>query len=186
MSFAVTDIQYFLTLLVMLTVSLTLSTLTVRSKQQMELAKQRERQTAALFAMTREQVSAASIESILAASLKHLNEVFDSKAVVLLPDEHGALKADFQDANSYTIDAHEMGVAQWVFSNKQVAGAGTSTLPGAKAIYLPLLTTNSVLGVIGLLPQKKERLQIPEEMHFLETFVYQIALAVERASRSIS
>jgi two-component system, OmpR family, sensor histidine kinase KdpD len=184
MSFAVSDIQYLLTLLVMLTVSLTLSIITVRSRQQMELTKQRERQTAALFAMTREQVSAASIESILAASLKHLNEVFDSKVVIFLPDKTGSLKADFQDANSYTIDSHEMGVAQWVFSNKQVAGASTSTLPGAKAVYLPLLTTNNVVGVIGLLPQQKERLQIPEEMHFLETFVYQIALAVERAAGS--
>ncbi len=101
MSFAVSDAQYFLTLLVMLIVALTLSTLTVRGRQQMELAKQRERQTAALYAMTREQVTASNIELILAASLKHLNEVFDSKAVVLLPDEHGALKADFQDNNSY-------------------------------------------------------------------------------------
>jgi two-component system sensor histidine kinase KdpD len=184
MSFAVNDTQYLLTLLVMLTVSLTLSTLTVRNSQQMELTKQRERQTAALFAMTREQVSASSIDSILAASLKHLNEVFDSKAVVLLADPQGALKADFQYANSYTIDAHEMGVAEWVFTNRQVAGAGTSTLPGAKAIYLPLLTTRGIAGVIGLLPQQQGRLQNPEEMHFLETFVYQIALAVERAAGS--
>lgn len=182
MSFAVSDSQYLLTLLVMLIVALTLSTLTVRGRQQMELAKQRERQTAALYAMTREQVTASNIDLVLAASLKHLNEVFDSKAVVLLPNEHGTLKSDFHDANSYAIDAHEMGVAQWVYSNKQVAGAGTTTLPGAKAIYLPLLTTRGIVGVIGLLPQQRERLQNPEEMHFLETFVYQIALAVERES----
>ena len=155
MSFAVSDIQYFLTLVVMLIVSLTLSSLTVRNRQQVELAKQRERQNAALFAMTREQVSAADINSILAASLKYLNDVFDSKAAVLLPDKHNSLKADFQDANTYTIDAHEMGVAQWVYSNKQVAGAGTATLPGAKAIYLPLLTTNRIVGVIGLYLNKR-------------------------------
>ncbi len=181
-SFAISDIQYFLTLLVMLTVALTLSSITVRSRQQAQLAKHRERQTAALYAMTREQVTAANVESILAASLKHLNEVFDSKAAVLLANENDSLNVDFPSVNSYKIDSHEMGVAQWVFTNKQMAGAGTSTLPGAKAIYLPLITPRGIIGVIGLLPEQRERLLNPEEMHFLETFVYQIALAVERAS----
>lgn len=180
MSFAVSDMEYLLTLLVMLTVALALSITTVRGRQQTQLARQRERQTAALYAMTREQVTASSAESIIIASLKHLNEVFDSKATVLLPDEQGSLKASLGSANSYVIDAHEMGVAQWVFSRGQMAGAGTATLPGAKAIYLPLITQHGTLGVVGLLPSQHERLLNPEEMHFLETFVYQIALALER------
>jgi two-component system sensor histidine kinase KdpD len=79
------------------------------------------------------------------------------------------------------LDAKEWGVAQWVFINNHVAGVSTSTLPGAKALYLPLSGAKGLIGVIGILPSRRERMFDPDEMHLLETFVNQMALAVERA-----
>ena len=53
-SFAVSDLEYLITFTVMLLVALVISTLTVRLRQQAEAARQRERRTAALYAMSRE------------------------------------------------------------------------------------------------------------------------------------
>lgn len=40
----------------------------------------------------------------------------------------------------YGFAVYSMGVAQWVFINKQSVGATTATLFGAEALYVPLVT----------------------------------------------
>ncbi len=82
------------------------------------------------------------------------------------------------------MDSNEFGVAQWVYMNGQMAGIGTSTLPGAKGLYLPLIGSKGAIGTIGILPSLPEQLLNPEERHFLETFVNNMALATERAMLS--
>jgi two-component system sensor histidine kinase KdpD len=53
-------------------------------------------------------------------------------------------------------------------------------LPGAPAIYLPLVGSERTLGVLAALPSNKRRVLLPEQRHLLETFAGQIALAIER------
>lgn len=184
-TFAVSDGQYFLTLAVMLVVALTLSTLTYTVKQQAEMARQRETRNAALYAMTREQAALASKEAVLTASIAHLKEAFGGKAAALLVDQTGKLQ--YLDLpGSFTVDSHEFGVAQWVQVNNTRAGAATQTLPGAKAIYLPLSGADGAFGVIGILASDTQRFLHPDEMHLLETFINQTALATERALLSES
>jgi two-component system sensor histidine kinase KdpD len=166
----------------MLVVALTLSTLTNNIKYQAEMARQRERRTAALYAMTKEQAVAATKNQVVAASAKHVKEVFDSDVAICLSNGEGALAAIENLDSSFSLDSHELGVAQWVFSNGQMAGVGTSTLPGARAIYLPLRGSSKIIGVIGVRSADSAKFLPPEELHLLEIFVNQIALAIERAT----
>jgi two-component system sensor histidine kinase KdpD len=131
--------------------------------------------------MTRELASARGRENVARISVRHICEVFGCQAAVVLADEKGEPVPVADIDKAYELDAKETGVAQWVFLNKQVAGVGTSTLPGAKALYLPLTGSKGIIGVIGILPSNRERMFDPDEMHLLETFVNQMALAVERA-----
>lgn len=180
-TFAVADSQYLFTFGVMLLVGLTLSTLTTTIKKQAELSRKRERQTATLYAMTRELASARGKENVARISVRHICDFFGCQAAVVLANEDGEPITVPEIDKAYELDAKETGVAQWVFLNKQVAGVGTSTLPGAKALYLPLSGSKGIIGVIGILPSNREQLFDPDEMHLLETFVNQMALAVERA-----
>jgi two-component system, OmpR family, sensor histidine kinase KdpD len=180
-SLGVSDNQYLLTIVVMLIVGLILSTLTFNTRQQAALYRARERHTDALYRMTREQALSLTKENVLKTSVEHISDVFDCLTTVLLPNSEGKLTIIDELPKFFELDANEFGVAQWVFINGQRAGIGTSTLPGAKALYLPLLGSKGQLGTIGILPAKPERLLIPEEMHFLETFVNHMALAMERA-----
>ncbi len=181
LSFAVSDTQYLFTFGVMLLVGLTLSTLTTTIKKQAELSRKRERHTATLYAMTRELASARGKENVARISVRHICEVFGCQAAVVLADDNGEPVAVQDIDRAYELDAKETGVAHWVLLNNQVAGVGTATLPGAKALYLPLTGSKGIIGVIGILPSKRERMFDPDEMHLLETFVNQMALAVERA-----
>ncbi|MBX9770384.1 MAG: DUF4118 domain-containing protein, partial [Candidatus Obscuribacterales bacterium] len=183
-TFAVSDTQYLITFLVMLIVGLTLSTLTSTIKQQALLARERERQTASLYAMTREQATAISTKHVLDISLKHIAEVCDGAIVAFLADKNKHLVPISSALPAFEVDAKELGVAEWVFLNQQAAGVTTSTLSGAKALYMPLIGTTGAIGVIGVMSNPPDRLSNPDEKHLFETFINQTALAVERAQLS--
>ena len=72
-------------------------------------------------------------------------------------------------------------MAQWVYEHREVAGLGTTTLPGATALYLPLVGSRGAVGVMGVRPPDSQSFEAPEQLHLLETFASQTALAIERA-----
>jgi two-component system sensor histidine kinase KdpD len=61
-----------------------------------------------------------------------------------------------------------------------MAGQGTDTLPGGDMVYIPLNASSGMIGVLALLPLNPARIALPEQQRLLETFVSQIALALER------
>jgi two-component system sensor histidine kinase KdpD len=61
-----------------------------------------------------------------------------------------------------------------------LAGQGTNTLPGAKAVYFPLTSHDKALGVLALLPVNLRRVFLPEQQKLLDTFTRQIAQAITR------
>jgi len=106
--------------------------------------------------------------------------VFQSQIVILIVDAQGELTISETIAGTFAVDQKELGVAQWVFDNRHSAGLGTDTLPGAKALYLPMVASSGVVGVVGVLPEETEKGFDPEDIHFLESFVNQTAMAMER------
>ncbi len=179
-SFAVSDSQYLVTFAVMLLVALVISSMTASIHQQARVAGHRERRIASLYAMSRELAATRGEENILKISVRHLAEVFDAQAVVLLPD--GAGHIVFPDGEGIAQSCHgsDLGVAQWVFDHEQMAGLGTDTLPGGDLLYLPVAASSGAIGVLGLLPLNPARLALPEQRRLLDAFVSQIALALER------
>jgi two-component system, OmpR family, sensor histidine kinase KdpD len=180
-TFAVSDTQYIVTFAVMLVVALVISDLTIRIRWLAESARQREKRTAAVYAMSRELASVRGIDNILGAATRHIAEVFRSQVVILLPDATGRLSPRTDLRGSFELDTSEFAVGQWVHEHRQIAGLGTSTLPGAKALYLPLTASRGILGVLGVRPAEPRTLETPEQLHQLETFSNQTALALERA-----
>ena len=94
LTFAVSDVEYLVTFAVMLLVALIISTLTVRLQQQAEAARQRERRTAALYAMSRDLANRRDTNSLLAVATRHISEVFESQVALLLPDVNGHLQTE--------------------------------------------------------------------------------------------
>jgi two-component system, OmpR family, sensor histidine kinase KdpD len=180
-TFAVADSQYLVTFVVMLIVALVVSGLTIRMRTQAEAARDREQQTGALYAMSRELTSTRGVDELLKIATRHITEVFRSQVVCLLPDGVGRLAPLSDVPDQLPMDANELAVARWVFEHRQPAGLGTSTLPGASALYLPLVASRGAVGVLGVRPVDRTALEAPERLHQLETFANQTAVAIERA-----
>ena len=183
MSFSVSDTQYLLTFAVMLMTSLTISHLTASLKRQARLATLRERRTGAMFAMTRELGGALMTDQIIEIAMRHVSEVFQASTAILLPDstEKVRPKVDNPDP-AITLNEADLDrdIAQWVYDQQKPAGHGTETLPAATALYLPLKAPMRTRGVIALMSARMEEFAVPEQRRMLDTFVAQIALALER------
>jgi two-component system, OmpR family, sensor histidine kinase KdpD len=178
-TFAISDTEYLLTFAVMLTTALVVSTLTVRLRQQAEAARTREERTAALYAMSRDLAAAPDLDAILKAAAQHIHSVFLSQVLLLLPDATGRLAERAAEVVTYLFDVREQAVSQWVFDHGRMAGKTTDTLPAAKGLYIPLRTSQGIVGVLGVHPADPQRLVAPEQLHLLEAFANQIALAIE-------
>ncbi|BAN26626.1 sensor histidine kinase [Caballeronia insecticola] len=183
MSFSVGDTQYLLTFAVMLLTSLTISHLTSSLRREARIASQRERRTGAMYAMTKELAAALMTEQIIEIGTRHIAEVFQAKAAILLPDSGEKVQQKVAEASPETTLGRtelDLDIAQWVYDQQKPAGRSTDTLPAAQALYLPLKAPMRTRGVLAFAAQRTADLAVPEQRRMIETFAAQIALALER------
>ena len=224
-NFAVSDVEYLLTFVVMLGTGFIVSNLTSRVHSAAQSAREREKRTLALYSLARDLAATRGSENIVQIALRHIEELTDTPAAIwrldgeeLRPEFANFPRAEARgnDISSsrtnnlpsartvnsaasfkarptrtstpnFTPDAKEAGVARWSFDHAQTAGAGTDTLPAARAIYLPLKGAQETEGVlsVSLRPENDSSTRLsplaPSRLHDLETLASQVALALERA-----
>jgi two-component system sensor histidine kinase KdpD len=181
-TFAVSDTQYLVTFAVMLLAAMVIATLAARLRAEARTARIDERRAEALARLGGELLALRDRDRIAAAALRHLEEVFESRAVILLPNSAGQLTVAAGDAMLLGPGEVERGVAQWAFDAGQPAGLGTDSLPDHRCLYLPLRGSSRELGVIALAPSDLQRLLAPDSFRLLEAFASHAALALERAA----
>ena len=180
-TFSVSDFEYLVTFGVMLTVTLVIANLMASVRQQTRVAGARQRRTALLYAMSRELAATRGVTNMAQVAVRHVAEVFDCKAVVLLPDRNGRLHFPLEAPLEGSFVKADLSIAQWVVDHGKRAGLGSDTLPAAPALYVPLSDARQRLGVLAVLPENRRRILLPEQRHLLETFAGQLGLAMERA-----
>jgi two-component system, OmpR family, sensor histidine kinase KdpD len=177
-SFAVSDVQYFLTFVIMLAVGLITGQLTAGLRFQARVASHREERAASLYEIARDLSGAVQIEEVVKISDESIKRTFHADAALLLPDEQGRLiVTEPRTDGSLT---PEIGTAQWAFDRARPAGFGTDTLPGSEVLYIPLRAPIKPRGVLAVRARSRRLLRIPEQRQLLDTFAALIAIALER------
>jgi two-component system sensor histidine kinase KdpD len=184
LSFAVSDIQYLLTFAIMLIVALVISNLAGRVREQAELSRFSERRTAVLYTMSRDLATHRGTSMLAQVATNHLRQVFDGQVAIFLADDEKRVRLQRSEQLFFEFERKEAGVAQWVFDHNERAGLGTDTLPGASALYLPLVGSKGAIGVLAVRPKDTGLLLDPDHLHLLESLVNQVALALERSRLS--
>ena len=175
LSFAVSDVQYIVTFVVMLGVGLLTGQLTAGLRFQARIAASRERRAQSLFELTRDLSGA-----LLASQVAELGEAavrrnFGGQARVLTTDTNDQLAPVASAPPGF-----DASVADWVFRNAQPAGLATNTLAAQPWHYVPLKAPMRLRGVLALQPDQPRWLLIPEQVQQLDTLARQIAIALER------
>ena len=179
LTFAVSDTEYLLTFLGLFIVSLVISTLAVRSREQAETAREREAQTATLYAFSSALAAAGSLDEIISQIVTQLGENFSREVVVLLlENQRLTISGHSPDIH---LDDSELAVATWAYQHGEPTGRDTDTLPAAKVRYLPLKTAHGVIGVLGVMPHDSTKHLTPDQRRQMEVYASQAAVAIERA-----
>lgn len=176
-SFTITDPQQYWTLGIMFLVTQVITYLTLLKHRKAQMANEIQRQTGALYTFSRQLLLARGLDELLTLGTRYIADSFKADVVAFMPD--GTQLAIRQDKIFKPIlDTKESSVAQWVYDMGQPAGHGTDTLSSSSALYLPLLSSESALGVLKIQP-KNNILYTPEQMRLLESCITQLTLALE-------
>jgi two-component system sensor histidine kinase KdpD len=184
-SFTVEEAKYIVTFVVMFLVAAVISHLATLIKRQAEAARLHERQTAAMFALSRQLAGTRGADEILQVAVKQISETFECQAVALLPDEIGKLRSAAGDLSAvfHKDIVKEIGAAQWAYEAGQMAGWGTQNIPDSPILYVPLPGSKATLGILALRPKdpEAENWLLPEQLRLrlLESLAKQVALALE-------
>jgi two-component system sensor histidine kinase KdpD len=181
-SFAVSDLRHTVTFAVMFLVAFVVSHQTQRIRSQADAARRRERNTASLYAISREIGLAHSRDALLESAARHVREVFGAKVAVFLPGEDERLEGVLADEAFSRISAGQIAAASSAWQLRRPTGAGTDVQASSSALFVPLDGSRGPVGVLGLLPAEPGHVHDSEELRLLEAFAGLIGSALDRTA----
>ncbi len=187
-TFAVSDLHYLFTFAVMLACALTISALSVQLRSYGDAARERERRTASLYAMSQELDPAMPVADLVDVITRHVRQAFNAEVVVLPRGPDGRLDPAPDTVPPFALDDQERAVAHWAFDHWHVAGAGTEQFPAARTLFVPLVAATGRFGVLGLRATGPAAGQLREAtvQEVLETFAGQAAVALQHARAMVA
>ncbi len=180
MSFRISDSEYVITFIGLIVVAVVISFLVAKAREHAFAAEERETETSTLYALSQDLTVAKNIDSILEAVTRHINEIFNWECVFLLPEDDRLVV--HTGSPGLVIDADEIAVATWAFSHDVIAGYDTDTLHSSRLRYIPLRSSEGILGIFGIRPTDLKGVMNPEQSRILTAIANQMALAIERAN----
>ncbi|MEG1523418.1 MAG: sensor histidine kinase KdpD [Clostridia bacterium] len=182
-SFKINDPEYPIAMVAMLLTALITSAMTVRVKTQMKLAVAREHRTEVLHEINKKLLITRGTEQICELINAYIVQLFGRSTIFYTEDPDSGKDGSFAQATddvdlSMMAAENERAVAHWTFINQKRAGAGTDTLMGAKAFYLPVISQGHALAALGISCNKGTLTH--DERMFLGMIASQVAMALER------
>ncbi|WP_291651849.1 sensor histidine kinase KdpD [Clostridium sp.] len=179
------DPGYLVTFITMLTSALVTSTLTNKVKYQANVSAVIANRTNILLEASRDLERTNNLEDIILTAQRQLHK-FLKKPIIIYEVDNENIKSiynyKFEDGSEIDreyISEDEKAVVSWVIKNRKRAGVSTDTLPGSKAMYIPLSGQNSVMVVIGIVMRENENIDSGEKS-LLEAMLNQISFAIEK------
>jgi two-component system sensor histidine kinase KdpD len=184
--FTIADPANVVALFFFMFVSVAASALGTRTRAQAEAARREARTTAELYAFSRKIAGVIDLDDLLWIVVTHLARLLNAEIAILMPDksplETGqlVLRAAFPPGSEFG-DA-DLAAARWSWESERPTGKGTDTLPGGRWLFVPIRTSRSAIGVVGVLPLGKASELSSAERQLLEAVGNQTAVAIERVA----
>jgi len=171
--------DYPITFLIMFIVGFITSMLTIKVKLETQLAEDREERIKALYHIGRKLLGVKSSSSLAEVSAEEIAKQFQADVLVQFFDSSGNLRYRHVEGKDVFIDDKERIAGMETYQSGNPCGCGTMLFSETKAYYLPIISQNGVLGVIGIsLPTSLALTNVQKE--FLDAIVPQIAVILER------
>lgn len=147
LEFNIADIHYTFTFSMMFVVGLLVAQLTSRIRRERRISIERERRTAASYALSRALGSATNEQQVAELLVRHTAATFGVNAALLMPDSAGTLLFIAQSGD-IPYESEEQLAAAWVHTHRLLAGDGTEVHSGARITCAPMPASATNIGVL--------------------------------------
>ncbi len=184
--FTIADPANLLALFFLMFVAIVASALGTRTRAQTEAARREARTTAELYAFSRKIAGVIDLDDLLWIVVTHLARLMGAEIAILMPEKSPSetgrltLRAAFPPDSDFS-DA-DLAAARWSWDAERPTGRGTDTLPGGRWLFVPIRTSRSAIGVIGVLPAGGAGEIASSARRLLEAVGNQAAVAIERVA----
>lgn len=188
-TFTVYNSEYIITFFIMFITAMISTSLTQKVKNYAKANAMKSYRTEILLETSQKLQKAGALEEIAANITEQLGKLLERNVWFFLDNpELNPVPCAFYNKNpedkGMTLNSEEIGVAEWTYKNNKHAGFSTSTLPGARCLYLAVRTGEKVFAVVGIDMEKKE---IPAfEKDIMGAILNECALALEKAESIIN
>ncbi|KLE00378.1 DUF4118 domain-containing protein [Aliarcobacter butzleri] len=158
--FSVNDLRYILSFIIFLIVGYTSGKLSDVIKAKNKAIKNEETRFRRLYELSSRLGDFDNEQDASKFAVEKLHAIFNSKTIVLIPDESDKLKIvsvivnsvilSNEECNFFRISSNDQACAQWVYRNGESAGKFTNTLPNIEMTYFPSKAFNKTLAVVAI------------------------------------
>ncbi len=182
MTFTVDDSEYIVTFFIMFLTAFISSSLTQKVKNNAKQSAKKAYRTEILLETSQKLQKAAGRKEIVEDTAEQLGKLLEKNIYFFLGNpEYNEEPYQYRvhGETDVVLNKEELAVAEWTFKNNKHAGFSTTTLPGAKCLYLAVRNGEVVLAVVGIDMEEKE---IPAfEKDIMSAILNECALALEKA-----
>jgi two-component system sensor histidine kinase KdpD len=184
--FTITDPANILALFFFMFVSVAASALGTRTRAQTEAARREARTNAELYAFSRKIAGVIDMDDLLWIVVTHLARLMKAEIAILMPEKSPSetgklvLRAAFPPDSEFS--EADLAAAGWSWDAERPTGRGTDTLPGGRWLFMPIRTSRSSIGVIGVLSAGEAGEISSSDRQLLEAVGNQTAVAIERVA----
>ncbi len=159
-TFSVNDLRYTLSFIIFLIVGYTSGKLSDGIKAKNMAIKSEETRFRRLYELSSGLGDFENEQDASRFAVEKLHAIFDSKTIVLIPDEFDKLKIVSAIVNSemlssnecevYRLPPNDLACTQWVYRNSESAGKFTNTLPNVEMTYFPSKAFDKTVAVVAV------------------------------------
>ena len=178
-TFTITDATNLAAFFFFMLIAILVSNVAARVRTQAVTATERARTTGYLYSFSSKLAGTATLDDVLWAIAYQIALMLHVRVVLLLP-EAGVLTVKGGYPPEDELDPADLAAAKWAWSNEQVAGRSSDTLPGARRLFIPMRTSRGLVGVMGIDDDRTGPILTPDQTRLLDALIDQGALAIER------
>ena len=174
-SFAISDINYFLSYTVFAVMIVFINLLSVRLKRNLKQLQKSEEKNTVLLELSRKLLRTSSKEECISITIRYVKIFVEDVAIFLKNKEDVNLEAITKNIN---IDDKVKTIVQWCIKNKKMAGFNTQTFSEEPYFYMPLIYKDDIYGVMVFDMTKSKETNTYELLSMLEAIADLFAASI--------
>ncbi|MBP9021871.1 MAG: sensor histidine kinase KdpD [Spirochaetes bacterium] len=177
-TFRIDKLEDILMFMMYFIIAMILGGLTSKLRIKESALRKREKRISDLYELSNMLSSTRSFEDLISSASIYIKKYLNMDAAFFTASEPDKITEHEYIKGRLILDEKDRGVVDWVYKNNKTAGLYTNTLPRAGAYFIPLSSTDNIVGVIALRPESFSALS-PEIENFIQNVVFQIAMHIE-------